>query len=154
MEFSSQKWIWVDMGNFLSKNPDMDGYGSRRMGWSGVGLRTLLREGLYPSALFRPCLRPSERVPARSVPSKPPPAAAGGGFDGTERATTRSDGRKQGRNSTDGCGEDRASLPARRSDPSCGRSGAAAAARGVAIKASKSVASNLRNVQNRCIQCS
>ena len=29
----------------------------------------------HPSALFRPCLRPSERVPARSVPSKPPPAA-------------------------------------------------------------------------------
>ena len=32
-----------------------------------------------PSALFRPCLRPSERVPARSVPLKPPPAAPGGG---------------------------------------------------------------------------
>ena len=30
-----------------------------------------------------------------------------GGFDGTERAGMRSDGRKQGRNSADGCGEDR-----------------------------------------------
>ena len=29
--------------------------------------------------------------------------------DGTKRAGTRSDGRKQGRNSADGCGEDRAS---------------------------------------------
>ena len=38
------------------------------------------------------------------------PGAAGGGFDGTERAGTRSDGRKQGRNSADGCGEDRAGL--------------------------------------------
>ena len=33
--------------------------------------------------------------------------APGGGFDGTERAETRSDGRKQGWNSADGCGEDR-----------------------------------------------
>ena len=38
----------------------------------------------------------------------PPPGAAGGGFDGTERAGTRSDGREQGGNSADGCGEDRA----------------------------------------------
>ena len=50
-----------------------------------------------------------ERLPARFVPSKPPPGdAPGGGFDGTKRAGTRSDGRKQGRNSADGCGEDRA----------------------------------------------
>ena len=34
------------MGNFLPKNPDMDGYGSGRTGWSGVGLRILPREGL------------------------------------------------------------------------------------------------------------
>ena len=34
--------------------------------------------------------------------------AAGGGLDETERAGTRSDGRKQGRDSADGCGEDRA----------------------------------------------
>ena len=46
-EFSTQKWIWVDMGNFLPKNPDMDGYGSGRTWWSGVGLRILPREGLY-----------------------------------------------------------------------------------------------------------
>ena len=62
------------------------------------------RSSPHPSTLFRPCLRPSERVPVRSVPSKPPPDA----LDGTERAGTRSDGRKQGRNSADGCGEDRA----------------------------------------------
>ena len=37
----------MDMGNFLPKNPDMDGYGSGRTGWSGVGLRILPREGLY-----------------------------------------------------------------------------------------------------------
>ena len=36
------------------------------------------------------------------------PGAAGGGLDGTERIGTRSDGCKQGRNSADGCGEDRA----------------------------------------------
>ena len=35
--------------------------------------------------------------------------AAGGGFDGPERAGTRSDGRKQDRHSADGCVEDRAS---------------------------------------------
>ena len=58
----------------------------------------------HPSALFRPCLQPSERALARSVPSKPPPGAAEGGFDGTKQAGTR--GRKQGRNSADGCGED------------------------------------------------
>ena len=40
------------MGNFLSKNPDMDGYGSGRKGWSGVGLRILSREGLYSSIRF------------------------------------------------------------------------------------------------------
>ena len=28
-----------------------------------------------------------------------------GGFDGTERAGTRSDARKQGQNSADGCGD-------------------------------------------------
>ena len=48
------------------------------------------RSSPHPSALFRPCLR-------RSILSKPPPAASGGGFDGTKRAGTRSDGRKQGR---------------------------------------------------------
>ena len=57
----------------------------------------------HPSTLFRSSLRSFERVPARSVSD-----AAGGGFDGTERAGTRSDGRKQGRNSADRCGEDRA----------------------------------------------
>ena len=36
------------------------------------------------------------------------PGAPGGGFDGPERAGTRLDGRKQGRNSADGCGGDRA----------------------------------------------
>ena len=41
-------------------------------------------------------------------PVKTASIAAGGGFDGTERAGTRSDSRKQGRNSADGCGEDRA----------------------------------------------
>ena len=35
--------------------------------------------------------------------------AAGGGFDGTERAGTRSDGRKQGRNSADRCDENQTS---------------------------------------------
>ena len=33
------------------------------------------RSSPHPSAPFRPCLRPSERVAARSVPSKPPPGA-------------------------------------------------------------------------------
>ena len=42
------------------------------------------RSSPYPSALFRSCLRPSE--PYR--PSKPPPAAAGGGFDGFLSART------------------------------------------------------------------
>ena len=37
-------------------------------------------------------------IPARSVPSKPPPGAAGGSFDGTEGIGTRLDGRKQDRN--------------------------------------------------------
>ena len=36
----------------------------------------IARSSPHPSALSRPCLRPSERVPARSVPSKPPPGAA------------------------------------------------------------------------------
>ena len=70
----------------------------------------MARSSAHPSALLRPCLRPSGRVSTRSVPSKPPPAApvaARGGFDGTERAGTRSDGRNQGRSSADGCGEDR-----------------------------------------------
>ena len=39
------------MGNFPPKNPDMDGYGSGRTGWSGVGLRILPREGLYRPVL-------------------------------------------------------------------------------------------------------
>ena len=82
-------------------------------GWSGLTLcpvRSEARSSPHPSALFRPCLRPSERVQARSVvPSRQTRLLAGGGFDGTGRAGTRSDGRKQGRNSADGCGEDRAS---------------------------------------------
>ena len=39
----------MDMGGyreFSTKNPDMDGYGSGRTVWSGVGLRILPREGL------------------------------------------------------------------------------------------------------------
>ena len=74
------------------------------------------RSSPHPSALFRPCLRPSERVPARSVPLKTASSAAGSGFVGTERAGKRSDGRKRGRNSADGCGEDRAGLADRLTD--------------------------------------
>ena len=37
------------------------------------------RSSPHPSALLRSCLRLSERVPARTVPSKPPPTAPGGG---------------------------------------------------------------------------
>ena len=44
--FLPQKWIWVEVGNFLPNTPDMDGYGSGRTGWSGVGLVILPREGL------------------------------------------------------------------------------------------------------------
>ena len=87
------------------------------------------RSSPHPSALFRLCLRPAERTPARSVPSKPPPGAAGCSFDGTERARTRSDGRKQSRNSADRCGEDRASgrapKPGHAPRPSLSRGGAA-----------------------------
>ena len=64
------------------------------------------RSSPHPSALFRPFATVRAR-PARSVPSKPTPA--GGGFHGTERAETRSDGRIQGRNGAGWCGEDRAS---------------------------------------------
>ena len=48
------------------------------------------RSSPHPSALFRPCLRPSEHVPVRSIPSKPPPAPAWGGFGGAKQAGTRS----------------------------------------------------------------
>ena len=46
------------------------------------------RTSPHQSALFQPCLRPFERVTARSVQSKPPPAAAGGAFDGPGGART------------------------------------------------------------------
>ena len=55
--------------------------------WTAVGLvraEDNARSSPHPSALFRPCLRPSDRVPARFVSSKPSPAvpaASGGGFD-------------------------------------------------------------------------
>ena len=68
---------------------------------------TEVRSSPHPSALFRPCLRPSERVPARSVPSKPPPAMLGAvltGRNGSGRARTVA----TARNSAAGCGEDRA----------------------------------------------
>ena len=57
---------------------------------------SIARSSQHPSALFRPVWRR--------------PSVAGGGFDGTERTGTRSEGREQGRDSADGCGEDRASL--------------------------------------------
>ena len=44
-------------------------------------LQSDARSSPHPSALFRPCLRPSERVPARSVRSKSPPGAPRGGLD-------------------------------------------------------------------------
>ena len=44
-------------------------------------------------------------------------AAPGGGFDGKERIGARSDGRKQGRSSADGCGEDRVSVRHRSAAP-------------------------------------
>ena len=66
-------------------------------------LEPQVRSSPHPLGLFRTCLRPS-------VKSKPPPAAAGGGSEETKRAGMRSDGRKQDRNSADGCGEDRASV--------------------------------------------
>ena len=54
--------------------------------------------------MFSLLRRPFGIFSARSSP----PGAAGDGFDGTERTWTRSDGRKQCRNSADGCGEGRA----------------------------------------------
>ena len=56
------------------------------------------------------CDRPSASQPSPFRPVKTASITDGGGFDGTERAGTRSDGRKQSRNSADGCGEDRASV--------------------------------------------
>ena len=53
------------------------------------------------------CDRPSTPGPFRPV--KTASSTAGGSFDGTKRAGARSDGRKQGRNSADWCGEDRTS---------------------------------------------
>ena len=57
------------------------------------------------------CNRPSASrpVPSRQNRLQARLEAAGSGFAGMERAGTRSDGRKQRRNSADGCGEDRAS---------------------------------------------
>ena len=52
---------------------------------------------------------PDSAVPARQNLQRRQ-APPGGGFDGTERVGAPSDGRKQGRNSADGCGEDRALL--------------------------------------------
>ena len=51
------------------------------------------------------CFDPLRRVKTASNGAR---RAAGSGFDGTERTGTRSDGRRQGRNSVDSCGEDRA----------------------------------------------
>ena len=56
---------------------------------------------------------PVSAVPAlfaavRARPGPFRPAGAGDGFNETDRARTRSDGRKHCRNSADGCGEDRA----------------------------------------------
>ena len=76
--------------------------GTHLQSWAGAGVRgdwSEARSSPHPSALSRPCLRPSKRVPARSVPSKPPPAAPALGRSQT--------GPKQ--NSADGCGKDRAS---------------------------------------------
>ena len=57
-----------------------------------------------------PALFATVRVrPGPLRPVKTSSSAAGAGFDGTEWARTRSEGRKQGQNSADGCGEDRAS---------------------------------------------
>ena len=63
-----------------------------------------------PRALYGSCIgtQLSKMISMACVPSKLPPAPVGGGFDGTERAGTRSDGCKHGRNSADGCDEDRA----------------------------------------------
>ena len=52
-EYSTKKWIWLEMGNFLPKI-QMDGYGSDRTGWSGVGLTIFHREGLYRDGGTRP----------------------------------------------------------------------------------------------------
>ena len=73
---------------------------ARRAAWLGSGAILTAPVSAVP-ALFA-------TVRARLGPFRPVKSAAGGGFDGTERTGTRSDGRKQGRNSADGCGEDRA----------------------------------------------
>ena len=49
-EFSTQKGIWVEMGNFLPKKSDIDGYGSGRTRWSEVGLKILLVKGSISDA--------------------------------------------------------------------------------------------------------
>ena len=43
-------WKWGI--SLQTKNPDMDGYGSGRTGWSGVGLKILPREGLYSEGIL------------------------------------------------------------------------------------------------------
>ena len=72
-------------------------------------------------AVRRPSIMRSSRTSEDPTPQETPglqdpgsrKTASSGGFGGTERAGTRSDGRKQCRNSADGCGEDRASVEGR-----------------------------------------
>ena len=63
---------------------------------------------ISPSGRIRPSPQPLKPSPHRTRQRCSGPA--GGGFDGIERAGTRSDSRKQGQNSADGCGEDRAEV--------------------------------------------
>ena len=74
--------------------------------------------GAAPACVSPVLTAPVSAVPALLVtvlaspcpfrPVKTAPSSAGGGFDRTERAGTRSNVRKQGRNSADECDEDRA----------------------------------------------
>ena len=84
----------------------------RRGGTASPGVRWRDRVKPGPHRTRQRC---SGSVCDRTSASRPVPSRQnriqrrGGGFDGTERAGTRPDGRKQGRNSADGCGKDRAS---------------------------------------------
>ena len=105
--FYDWKFMAVSIACSLYSIADQTDWRAHGSWWNWTLSRPVLIApvGTFP-ALFATVLA----RPDTFRPPKPPSAApaAEGGFDGTKRTRTRSDGRQQGRNSADGCGEDRA----------------------------------------------
>ena len=98
----------ADVRRHFSVDPQRETAQEVDIGFGRAGILVAIQNKPGPHHTRQGCSGPVCDRPSAFRPVKTAFKAPGVSFDGTERAGMRSDGRKQDRNSADGCGEDRA----------------------------------------------